>query len=65
LFTLQERDHPEDLGLDERITLNFVFKENEGDVYWVNLAPDRVKWRALLNTVMKFWVPQNWGEFLE
>jgi len=31
--------------------LNCVFKESEGDLDCVNLAQDRVKWRALVNTV--------------
>jgi hypothetical protein len=24
---------------------------------WIDLAEDRDQWRALVNTVMKFWVP--------
>jgi hypothetical protein len=24
---------------------------------WINLAKDRDQWRALINTVMKLWVP--------
>jgi hypothetical protein len=24
---------------------------------WINLAQDRDRWRALVNTVMKLWVP--------
>ena len=31
---------------------------------WMELAKDRGRWRALLNTVMKFRVPQNAGKFL-
>jgi hypothetical protein len=27
-----------------------------GGVYWIGLAQDREKWRALLNAVMKFQV---------
>jgi hypothetical protein len=24
---------------------------------WIDLAQDRVQWRALVNTVMNFWIP--------
>jgi hypothetical protein len=24
---------------------------------WIYLAPDRDQWRALVNTIMNFWVP--------
>jgi hypothetical protein len=28
-----------------------------GDMDWINLAQDRDRWRALVNTVMNLWVP--------
>jgi hypothetical protein len=28
-----------------------------GDVDWIDLAQDRNRWRALVNTVMNLWVP--------
>jgi hypothetical protein len=28
-----------------------------GGVDWIGLAQDRDKWRALVNAVMKLWVP--------
>jgi hypothetical protein len=33
------------------------------DVVWMHLAQDRDGWRALVNTVMSLWVPQNAGNF--
>jgi hypothetical protein len=31
---------------------------------WIDLAQNRDQWRALVNTVMNLWVPQNVGKFL-
>jgi hypothetical protein len=33
-----------------------------GDVYWIGLAQDRDKWRALANSVLDLRVPQNAGK---
>jgi hypothetical protein len=35
-----------------------------GGMDWIDLAQDRDWWRALVNTVMSLWVPQNFGKFL-
>jgi hypothetical protein len=31
--------------------------EREDGMDWIDRAPDRYQWRALVNTVMKLWVP--------
>jgi hypothetical protein len=28
-----------------------------GDMDWIGVAQDKYRWRALVNTVMNFWVP--------
>ena len=35
-----------------------------GGMYWIDLAEDRDRWWALVNSVMNLWVPQDVGNFL-
>jgi hypothetical protein len=49
------RCYLECLGVDGKIN---EFREIVcGGVDWINLAHDRGRWRALVNTVMNLWVP--------
>jgi hypothetical protein len=33
-------------------------------VDWIDMAQDMDQWRALVNTLLNLWVPQNAGKFL-
>jgi hypothetical protein len=51
---LREGDHVDDLGVDGRIILKWIFKEC---VAWIDTAQDRDRWQALVNAVMNLRVP--------
>jgi hypothetical protein len=46
-----KRDNFQDLDIDGKI----ILQQGE-NVNWIHLAKDQVKWQALVNMVMKFWV---------
>jgi hypothetical protein len=46
----------EGLGKDGRIILKWILKKQKG-MGWISAVQDRGTWRALVCTVMKFWVP--------
>jgi hypothetical protein len=53
---LREGDHLIDPGVDGIIILKWIFKKWDG-MDWFELAPDRDRWRALVNAVMNLRVP--------
>jgi hypothetical protein len=50
---LRESDHLEDIGVDGRIILKWIFRKSVRDVDWIGLAQERNRWRAVVNAVMK------------
>jgi hypothetical protein len=54
---LREDDHLGDPGVDRRIILKWIFKDWNGGMYWIELAQDRDRWRAVLNAVVNLRVP--------
>jgi hypothetical protein len=52
---LREIDHLEGPDIDES---SGIWR---GSVYWIDLAQDRDRFRAYVNTVMNLQVPQNAG----
>jgi hypothetical protein len=52
------KNNLKDLGVNGRIKLKWVSERfDEGSVDWTDLAQDRDKWRALVNTVINLPVP--------
>jgi hypothetical protein len=47
---LRERDHWEDLVVDGRIILKWIFKM--GGIRWIDSAQHRDRWRGLVNVVI-------------
>jgi hypothetical protein len=44
--------HMEDLDVDGRIILKWIFREWDAGIDWIDLAQDRDRWRALVNAVI-------------
>jgi hypothetical protein len=54
---LMEKGHLEDLGVDGKVILKWIFKNWDGGIDGIELALDRDRWRALVNAAMNLWVP--------
>jgi hypothetical protein len=53
----REGDHLGDPGVDGRIILRWIFGKWDRGMNWIELAPDRDRWQALVNAVMNLRVP--------
>jgi len=54
---LRGRDRLKDVGINERVILKWIFKKWDWGIDWIDLAQDRSRWQALVNSEMKLWVP--------
>jgi hypothetical protein len=61
---LREEVHLEDSGVDRRIILKWILEKWDGSMYWIDLAQDRDRWRAVVKAVMNLRVSKNAGNFL-
>jgi hypothetical protein len=57
LGNLRGRDHLVDPGVNGKVILKWIFKKWDGGMDWIDLALDRDRWRALVNSVMKLRFP--------
>ena len=53
----EARNHLEDPGVDGRIIMKSFVEEWDGGMDWMDLAQDRDRWWALVNTVMNLRIP--------
>jgi hypothetical protein len=52
-YSLFQRDHSEDQGVDGRMGSEWILERLAGrGIEWIQLARDRGRWRSLVNTVM-------------
>jgi hypothetical protein len=54
--SLREKNRSEDPDIDGRI-LGWMSRKYYGGMDWIDLARDRKRLRAHVNTVMNLWVP--------
>jgi hypothetical protein len=58
---LEGKNHLEDQGVDGRMGSQWILGRLAGGVQWIQMAQDRGRWRALVNTVMNLRVLAPWS----
>jgi hypothetical protein len=48
---LRERDHLEDLNVDGKIILKWIFMKSDVAIGWIDVVQDRNRWRSFVNAV--------------
>jgi len=59
-FLLQNwkgRDHSEDLGIEGKIILEWIFRKQWEAVDWMHLTQDKDQWQGLVNMITNLQVP--------
>ena len=59
LGNLRERIYFEDLGINGKVALKWIFKQKDGGVRWIDTVEDNGKWRDDVNGVMYLGVAGN------
>jgi hypothetical protein len=54
---LKGRNYFEDMGVNEKMILEWILGKQREGVDWIHLAQDRDQWWALVKSVMKLRVP--------
>jgi len=57
---VRERNYFENLSVEGRILLKWIFKKRDGGMDWIDVAQDRSRWRVV-NTVMNLKVQKITG----
>jgi hypothetical protein len=58
------REHSEELGVDGRIILKWIFKKWDQGMDWIDMVDDRERCRDLVSAVMNFRVAYDERNFL-
>jgi hypothetical protein len=64
IWEKRKKGHWEDLNVGGSNILKWMFKECYGGEDWTDVANNKNRSHALIDAVMKLWVPQSAGKYL-